>query len=219
MKKKIFRSQRRLTLVTVVSFGCLPANSGQADEVHAINTIVEGHLCVSDNSSCVNPETYPGGLIFNADIKIEDDFPDIFFLDDSTGDRDWQIQVDLLQNGTPDQAFVIGHSDNGSTTDDAVPFVIENGTAHNLLYLDSLERIGINTNAPAFTVDAVGNRIRLSSGGKSIQMRVDGIATDIEAIGEDLFLRSSTNGNNIVMNPFANDADASSEIQKLKYMR
>ena len=66
--------------------------------------------------------------------------------------------------------------------------------------------------------EVIGNRIRLVSGPKSIQMRVDGFATDFEAIGEDLFLRSSTNGNNIVMNPFANDADASSEIQKLKYM-
>jgi hypothetical protein len=180
----------------------------QADVVHNDDVIIEGHLCASDGNNCSNPESYPAGLVLNADIKIEDDFPAIYF-NDVGGERDWEIQVDYAQNGTPSQAFSISHSAEGSTTGDADPFVIENGTGNHLLYLDSLERIGINTSTPGYTVDAVGNRIRLRTGSKSIQMRADGSETDIEAVGADLFLRSDDGGGivrrDIVMNPYNSD--------------
>jgi len=186
-------------------FAC--ASTVHADVVHSINTLIEGHLCASDSLNCVNPESYPAGLFINADIKIKDDYPAIFFDDTTSGERDWEIQVDYGQNGVPSQAFSIGHNAQGSTTGDAYPFVIENGTADNLLFLDAAERIGINTAAPGYTVDAVGNRIRLRNTTQSIQMRVDGTDTDIEAIGGQLFLRSSTVGENIIMNPFGPDGD------------
>ena len=88
------------------------------------------------------------------------------------------------------------------------PFVIENGTANNLLYLDAAERIGINTNVPNVTLHAIGNRIRLrrstASNAFGLDMRVDGAAVDLEAFNAPLFLHSSGLGTkHILMNPFA----------------
>jgi len=150
-----------------------------------------------------------GGPGFTGDVTITNTSPDIVLTNTLANKADWELCTDDngcntigTNTGRPAESFNIGWKD---ATPFGVPFTIENGTASNLLYLDSAERIGVNTNVPGFTVDAVGDRIRLRNSTYSIQMRVDGAATDIQAIGADLFLRSSTAGENIVMNPFSGD--------------
>jgi hypothetical protein len=87
--------------------------------------------------------------------RIYDDSTPQLILDDTeTGKTDWYLIIDWPLT----EVFSIYNSENNSN-----PFIIENGTADNLLYLDAAERIGINTNVPAEELDirSVNPAIRL----------------------------------------------------------
>lgn len=101
------------------------------------------------------------GPNFTSDITITNDTPDIELLDIDAYDAAWEICIDAgcasrtgILNPGPNESFNIAYSDvfflipvSGRS------FVIESGAGDNLLYLDADERIGINTNVPAKTLD------------------------------------------------------------------
>jgi hypothetical protein len=70
-------------------------------------------------------------------------------------------------------------------------------------------KVGIGTTAPARQLHVVGDRIRLESNNKSIDMRTDGGAVDLQSETNDLYLRSSgaAGNNDIIMNPFGTDGN------------
>lgn len=63
--------------------------------------------------------------------------------------------------------------------------------------------VGIGTTAPGYKLDVVGNRIRVrnvvGSGGKILDLRVDGNNVDVNATNADLFVYA--NGGNTIMQP------------------
>lgn len=81
-------------------------------------------------------------------------------------------------------------------------------TWRSLLKIDGASgNVGVGTGAPATKLHAVGDRIRLESGTKRIDLRTDGSAVDLHSETDNLFLRSSgpAGKNNLMMNPFAGD--------------
>lgn len=128
--------------------------------------------------------------------------PWIFYEDTDANDADWYTRTDWPSN----EVFTI-QSVEGSTS--RYPFIIEHGSATNLLFLDAAEHIGINTNTPAYTVDAIGDRIRLrnstSASARTVALRTDGVAVDLQSDNADLFIRSI--GNDVIMNSFASDGN------------
>ncbi len=108
--------------------------------------------------------------------------------DTESGKMNWY----LITDWDAASAFSVYAYDGG--TYNASPLIIESGCGDNLLYLDSLNRIGINTSVPAYTVDAVGTEIRLrsdtSATAKTIALRTDGTATDIQADNVPLYIRT-----------------------------
>jgi hypothetical protein len=150
----------------------------------------------------------PGSAIADTfpNVTIQSGGPILQFDDTLSSDADWRVCVDITSGCSTDQDFAVRWDDT-SPVGNGTPFLIENGTGNNLLYLDSTNRIGINTSAPGYTVDAVGSGIRLLSGGKQILTRTTGTDVDLEAIGASLFMRSSTAGKNIIMNPYGTDGN------------
>ncbi len=71
--------------------------------------------------------------------------------------------------------------------------------------------VGIGNDAPARKLHVKGDRVRLDSpdGTKTIEMRADGAATDLQSTTSDLFLRSGGGPppHNIVMNPDDTDGN------------
>jgi len=69
--------------------------------------------------------------------------------------------------------------------------------------------VGVGMVNPAVKFHVTGNRIRLESGGKRLDMRADGSAVDIHSETHDLYLRSSgpRRRNKVIINPFASDGN------------
>jgi hypothetical protein len=69
--------------------------------------------------------------------------------------------------------------------------------------------VGIGTQAPARKLHVVGDRIRLESGGKYVDLRTDGSAVDLQSETSNLYLRSSGPGgnNSLILNPFLGDGN------------
>lgn len=68
--------------------------------------------------------------------------------------------------------------------------------------------VGIGTNKPQRKLHVVGDRIRLENDGKILDIRADGGAVDLQALKNDLYIRStgtSYKTNNVIINPFADD--------------
>ena len=70
-------------------------------------------------------------------------------------------------------------------------------------------RIGIGTLTPERQLHVFGDRIRLQSGGRTLDLRADGSAVDLHSETNNVYLRASGPGGNnrIVMNPFPEDGE------------
>ena len=140
-----------------------------------------------------------GVPVWAADFTISDPSPELFLTDTDLNEADWNVETDFWAN----EGFDIYNWETNT-----YPFIIENGAGNALLYLDAAEMIGINTSAPGYVLDVVGNSaIRLrndtSATARTIMMRVDGSATDLYTLNTDLWIRSDTGTpyHNIYMNP------------------
>ena len=69
--------------------------------------------------------------------------------------------------------------------------------------------VGIATSNPAVKLHVTGNRIRVESAGKRLDMRADGGAVDVQSTTHNLFLHSSgPSGNNrVIINPFGGEGN------------
>ncbi len=182
-----------IAMVMGLSAIALLSTSVQADVVHNDDVIVDS-LCTSDDSTCANGESFnPPTALVSVELKIKDNAPNIWFNNTLAGNEDWVIDTGGGDFG------IFSESSGGDI------LFIEDGAGANLLYLDAAEHIGVNTSAPSHSMHVVGDRIRLQNGSKNLYMRADGFALDLQAEGQDLFLRSATAGQNIVINPFVND--------------
>ena len=70
-------------------------------------------------------------------------------------------------------------------------------------------RVGIGTTTPTRKLHVLGDRIRLESTGKFIDIRADGESVDLHSETNDLYIRSSGLGGNnrVLINPFAGDGE------------
>lgn len=64
--------------------------------------------------------------------------------------------------------------------------------------------VGVGTQGPAVKLHVVGNRVRVESGGKRLDLRADGGAVDVQSETSSVYLHSSgpSGKNHVIMNPF-----------------
>ena len=67
--------------------------------------------------------------------------------------------------------------------------------------------VGIGTGSPAERLHVIGNRIRLQNGTKQFDMRADGAQVDLQTSTNDLYIRSTGAGHDIVINPQSADGN------------
>lgn len=77
-----------------------------------------------------------------------------------------------------------------------------NTSNRNILLNSSGNNVGIGTNVPGDKLHVVGGAIRLSAGSKTLRLRTDGAALDLQASGAKLFITSNTD---VVLNPFGSN--------------
>ena len=138
-----------------------------ADVVHADDVIIEGSACVSDDNACANGESFPA----NADIKIKDALPRIYFEDTSSStspDRHYRIAIGGAGTSASEYFAIedAGASGSGATQ----VFRVDGGAPASALHVDSSGEVGIGTATPAFDVHVVtGNTpgLRLEQDGSS----------------------------------------------------
>ncbi len=68
-------------------------------------------------------------------------------------------------------------------------------------------RVGIGTKSPATALHVTGNRIRLENAGKSLDMRADGAAVDLQTTTSDLYIHSIGTGHDVIINPYGNEGN------------
>ncbi|HWR88927.1 MAG TPA: hypothetical protein VN260_01590, partial [Dissulfurispiraceae bacterium] len=153
-----------------------------------------------------------------ADVIISDSTPEIIFDDSDNGD-DWRIfanhNVDGFGLGSMWRLFkgggaaVIDIRGDEATYSTNLPGSLLIDSAGNLHFADDgmifdrfNARMGIGLTTPGYTLDAIGNRIRLrnstAAAAKSIQMRTDGTWIDLQAANSDLLI-STTGAHNIYL--------------------
>jgi hypothetical protein len=68
-------------------------------------------------------------------------------------------------------------------------------------------KVGIGTTTPDSLVQmhVIGDRIRLENSGKHLDLRADGGAVDLQTETNDLYIRSTGSGHDVVINPFSDD--------------
>jgi len=93
-------------------------------------------------------------------------------------------------------------------TTNAQPLSVRTSGTERLRVLQN-GNVGIATSNAAVKLHITGNRIRLESAGKRLDMRADGGAVDVESTTHNLFLHSSgpSGNNNIIMNPFGGEGN------------
>jgi hypothetical protein len=76
--------------------------------------------------------------------------------------------------------------------------------ANEVMSLVADGNVGVGLTAPAVKLHVAGNRIRLESGGRQLDLRADGAAVDVQSTTSDLYLHSlgPRNRNNVIINPF-----------------
>jgi hypothetical protein len=147
------KHQLKAITLTTFALGILGANPVFGQVLNG-DHIVEGQLCASQGSSCVNPESYPTGGSFNADFKAKDDYPVIYFEDINAGEEDWRIIVDTDSiSGVPSSTLSFQNYLNTTDTDAHVPLVMEEGGPNFQLYLHNSGNVGLGTNMPARELD------------------------------------------------------------------
>lgn len=92
----------------------------------------------------------------------------------------------------------------GSSISDIGTGVLFLRSGGNIVAFDGAgNKLGVGTPVPATKLHVVGDRIRLQSGSKSIDLRTDGAAVDLFTETDDLYLRSVNHQMNL--NTFTND--------------
>jgi len=126
----------------VALVGCLSVSTVSADVLMG-NSIVEGSLCTSDQSSCEVDEDFdaPGGL--RAELKLKDNQPGIWF--DTTGDNDWELD-------TSSSNFRVRATD-GPALPARTLFRIEHGAPEDAFAISEEGFIGINQESPTDALD------------------------------------------------------------------
>lgn len=81
--------------------------------------------------------------------------------------------------------------------------------ANELMTLLQNGNVGIGSADPAVKVHVTGNRLRLESGGKVLDLRSDGGAVDVQSDTHDLYLHSAgpRTRNRVIINPFGNEGN------------
>lgn len=81
--------------------------------------------------------------------------------------------------------------------------------AHELMTLVQNGNVGVGTPTPAVKMHVVGNRLRLESGGRALDLRADGASVDVQSDTNDLYLHSSgpRTRNRVVINPFGGEGN------------
>lgn len=123
---------------------------------------------------------------------------------ESTGTNGWMS----FYHGTDYKGYLWAFNDRMELTATDGPLYF--GTSFSTrAVIDAAGNFGVGTTAPAYKTDVVGDRIRLrnSTAGtaRTIMLRTDGAAVDLQAENSDLFLRAVNNDINI--NPFVNDGN------------
>jgi hypothetical protein len=84
-----------------------------------------------------------------------------------------------------------------------------NPGSQELMTLVQNGNVGIGTPDPRVKHHVIGNRIRLESGGKVLDLRADGGAVDVQSDTHSLYLHSAgpSGRNHVIMNPFGNEGN------------
>lgn len=108
--------------------------------------------------------------------------------------------LQIGQSPTPGDNFYLVSDDDGGRA-----FRVYGGnydTGAPVLTVTADGRLGIGTNVPQTMAHVVGNRIRLESEGKTIDLRADGAAVDLQTTTNSLYIRSTGAGNHLLLNPY-----------------
>lgn len=68
-------------------------------------------------------------------------------------------------------------------------------------------KVGVGTTNPSYKLHVIGDRIRLENAGKHLDLRTDGGAVDLQTTTSNLYIRSTGNDHDVVVNPFSNDGN------------
>jgi len=88
-------------------------------------------------------------------------------------------------------------------TTNAQPLVVKTGGAERLR-VQAAGNVGIGSAAPAVKVHVVGNRVRLESGPRKLDLRADGAAVDVQSDTSSVYVHSlgPAGNNHVIINPF-----------------
>lgn len=113
----------------------------------------------------------------------------------------------------PPDGFAWFHIDNGPSGGRPIGRLrISHGNTpgtHELMTLVQNGNVGIGTADPAVKVHVAGNRLRLESGGRVLDLRADGGAVDVQSESHDLYLHSAggRGRNRVIINPFRGEGN------------
>ena len=113
----------------------------------------------------------------------------------------------------PPDGFAWFHIDNGPAGGRPIGRLrISHGNtpgAQELMTLLQNGDVGIGRPDPAVKVHVTGNRLRLDSGGKVLDLRSDGGSVDVQSDTHDLYLHSAgpSNRNRVIINPFGGEGN------------
>jgi hypothetical protein len=113
----------------------------------------------------------------------------------------------------PPDGFAWFHIDNGPAGGRPIGRLrISHGNtpgSHELMTVLQNGDVGIGRPDPAVKVHVTGNRLRLESGGKVLDLRSDGGSVDVQSDTHDLYLHSAgpSNRNRVIINPFGGEGN------------